>query len=87
MRSIKYNKEDSTYTTQILNNIHQYGTIEEIMEKIDHEKKGRATNIKENFYVYVYKHNNRLIEERRTQTDQYRNALYDMALMYMNMPT
>jgi hypothetical protein len=87
MRSIKYNKEDSAHTTQILNNIHQYGTIEQIMEKIDHEKKERATNIKGNFYVYRYKHDTILIQEKRTQTDQYRNALYDMALRYMNTPT
>jgi hypothetical protein len=31
--SIKYNKQDSAYATHILHNKHQYGTIEEIMEK------------------------------------------------------
>jgi hypothetical protein len=35
IRSIKYNKEDSGYTTHILNNTHNYGTVEDVMEKID----------------------------------------------------
>jgi hypothetical protein len=38
--SIRYNKDDSAYATHMLNNIHQYGNIEEIMDRIDHEQKG-----------------------------------------------
>jgi hypothetical protein len=39
IRSIRYNREDSGYATHILNNIHRYGKIEDIMERIDKAKK------------------------------------------------
>jgi hypothetical protein len=42
---------DSAYETHILNNMHQYGNIEEIMDRIDNEKKRQIMNIKENFYI------------------------------------
>jgi hypothetical protein len=35
IRSIRYNREDSGYATHILNNIHRYGKIEDVMERID----------------------------------------------------
>jgi hypothetical protein len=53
IRSIKYNREDSGYATHILNNAHCYGKIEDVMEIIDHDKKGRTMTIKENF-MYTY---------------------------------
>jgi hypothetical protein len=56
--------EDLGYATHILNNTHSYGTNEEIMEKIDHARKGLTVNIKENFYIYIYKHYNKLIENK-----------------------
>jgi hypothetical protein len=54
------------------------------MDRIDHEKKGRIMNIKENFYIYMYKQENKLIEEQKMLTDQYRNAPYDVAMTYKN---
>jgi hypothetical protein len=46
IRSVKYNKEDSGYAAHILNNTHGYGKIEDVMEIIDHAKKGRTMSIK-----------------------------------------
>jgi hypothetical protein len=63
IRSIKYNKDDSAYGTHILYNIHQYGNIEEIMDRKDQEKKGRFMNIMESFYIYKYKCENKLIDK------------------------
>jgi hypothetical protein len=39
IRSIRYNREDSGHATHILNNIHRYAKIEDIMERIDQGKK------------------------------------------------
>jgi hypothetical protein len=84
IRSIRYNKDDSAYPTHILNNMYQYGNIEEIMDRIDHGKKGRIMNIKENSYIYLYKKENKLIEEQKVLTNQYRNAIYGVAMTYRN---
>jgi hypothetical protein len=63
IRSIKYNREDSAFAIHILNNAYYYGKMEDIMEKIDHARKGRLMNIKENFHIYIYKQQNTLIDE------------------------
>jgi hypothetical protein len=39
IRSIRYNGEDSGHATHILHNIHRYGKIEDIMERIDEARK------------------------------------------------
>jgi hypothetical protein len=44
-------------------------------------------NIKENFYIYMYKHENKLIEEQKMLTDQCRNVLHDVALTYRDTST
>jgi hypothetical protein len=53
IRSIKYNRDDSGFATHTLNNAHCYGKMEDIMEKIDHARKGRPMNINENFNIYT----------------------------------
>jgi c-di-GMP-binding flagellar brake protein YcgR len=57
------------------------------MDRIDQEKKGRFMNIKERFYICKYKCENKLTDEQKILTDQYRNTLYDVAMTYMNTPT
>jgi hypothetical protein len=84
IRSIRYNKDDSAYETHILNNMHQHGNIEEIIDRIDHGKKGRIMNVKEKYCIYMYKQKNKLTEEQKMLTDQYRNSLYDVAMTYRN---
>jgi hypothetical protein len=51
--------------THILRNTYQYGKIKDITERIDYSRKGRMMNMKENFYIYLYKHNNTLIDEQK----------------------
>jgi hypothetical protein len=87
VRSIKYNREDSPYATCILNNAHYYGKMEDIMQKIDHARKGRLMNIKENYHIYIHKHQNKLIEEQRTYDDNHANILYDIAYTFIHTPT
>jgi hypothetical protein len=87
IRSIKYNREDSGYATHILNNAHCYGKIEDVMERIDHAKKGRAMTLKENFYIHLYKRHNKLIDEQRTHDDNHANILYDTAIAHIDTPT
>jgi hypothetical protein len=57
------------------------------MEKIDHARKGRIMNIKENFHIYIYKQQNKLIDEQRANEDDHANILYDTALTFMDTPT
>jgi hypothetical protein len=35
------------------------------MERIDYFRKDLKMNIKENLYIYLYKHNNTLIDEQK----------------------
>jgi hypothetical protein len=86
IRSIRYNRKDSGYATHILNNIHRYGKIEDIMERIDKARKGRIMNIKENFQIYIHKKQNILIEEQRAGTEDYTHILFDTAMTHLTRP-
>jgi isopentenyldiphosphate isomerase len=39
-------------------------------------------NIKENFHIYIYKQQNKLIDEQRAHEDNHANILYDTALTF-----
>jgi hypothetical protein len=43
-------------------------------------------NTKENFYLHIYKHYNKLIDEQKAQVDYHANILYDTALTYIDTP-
>jgi hypothetical protein len=49
------------------------------MDKIDHATKGRLMNIKENFYVYSYTCNNKLIHEQKAEESNHKNISFDIA--------
>jgi hypothetical protein len=70
IRSIKSNKEDSAFAIHLLNNRHQYGKMENIMDKIDHAKIGQIMNIEKDFYIHIYKNLNLLIEEQKPAITQ-----------------
>jgi hypothetical protein len=70
----------------MLRNIHRYGKTEDVMEKTDHARKGRIMNIKENFYIYMHNQNNKLIDEQKTNEDNHKNILFDVAMAYIDMP-
>jgi hypothetical protein len=52
------------------------------MERIDYSRKGQMMNIKENFYIYLYKHNNTLIDEQKIDENNHSNILFDIAIQY-----
>jgi hypothetical protein len=54
------------------------------MDKIDHAGKGRLINIKENLYIYSYKHNNKLIDEQKAEENNRKNMLFDVAIQYVD---
>jgi ferritin-like metal-binding protein YciE len=52
IRTIQNNKEESAFTQHTLNTGHQYSPIERIMKIIEHARKGRIMDIKENVHIY-----------------------------------
>jgi hypothetical protein len=56
------------------------------MERIDYSRKGQMMNIKENFYIYLYKHNNTLIDEQKIDENNHSNILFDTAIQYKDTP-
>jgi hypothetical protein len=61
--------------------------MEETMDKIDHDEKGYVMNIKEKFYICVYKQYNRLINEQKTYRDNHKIILFDTAMTYVDTLT
>jgi hypothetical protein len=53
IRNIRFNKEESAYAQHILNQGHQYGPMEQIMDIAEQVQKGNLMNIKENYYIYI----------------------------------
>jgi hypothetical protein len=51
IRNIRFNKDESACAQHILNQEHQYGPIEQIMEIIEQARKGNLMNIKESYYI------------------------------------
>jgi hypothetical protein len=58
IRAIKYNKDSSEYAQHILNTGHSYGKIEDIMEIIKVENKGKHLDTLEKYHIFCsYKQN------------------------------
>jgi hypothetical protein len=76
------NREHAGFNTHILRNTHHYGKAEDIMERIDYSRKGQIMNIKENFYIYIHKHNNTLIDEQKTDENNHSSTLFDTPIQY-----
>jgi hypothetical protein len=43
-------------------------------------------NIKENLYMYLYKHNNTLTYEQKIEENNHRNILFDIAMQSKGTP-
>jgi hypothetical protein len=57
------------------------------MERIYYFRKGRKMNIKENLYIYLYKHNNNTpIDEQKADENSHNNALFGKAIQYTETP-
>jgi hypothetical protein len=52
---MKFNKDESAFAQHILNQGHQYGPMEQIMKLIEYAGKGNVMNIKEDYYIYIFK--------------------------------
>jgi hypothetical protein len=79
MRSIRFDKDESSFAQYILNKQHQYGPMTTIMEMVEHAKKGSIMNIKENFHIYHLNKTNVLIEEQKANKDNHiQNEMFDI---------
>jgi organic radical activating enzyme len=75
IRYIKYNNSQSAYANHILQNNHEYGPIEQSMELLWKENKGKKMNTWENYYIQYFTYHNNIIEE---QTCAKRNPLFQL---------
>jgi hypothetical protein len=81
IRNIRFNKDDSAFVQHILDQGHQYGPMEQIMELIEYARKGNIMNIKENYYIYKFKQLKELTEEQKaTKDNDNQNSMFDIAL-------
>ena len=72
-RYIKSNDPKSAYALHILNNQHEYNTIQNTMELIKPCKKGWHMNVTENLYIQLYHQQQLLIAE---QSPAHENPLF-----------
>jgi hypothetical protein len=83
IRNIRFNKEESAVAQHILDKVHQYGPMEQIMELIEYARKGNIMNIEENYYIYKFKQFKELIEEQKnTKENDNQNSMFDMVLRH-----
>jgi hypothetical protein len=86
IRNIRSKKNESAFAQHILNQSHQYGPMEQIMNLVEHARKGNVMNIKEDYYIYKFKQLNELIEEQKiTKDNDNQNNLFDIALRHEYM--
>jgi hypothetical protein len=74
-RYIKYNNSQSAYANHILQNNHEYRPIEQSMELLQKENKGKKMNRWESYYIQYFTYHNNIIEE---QTYTKRNPLFQL---------
>jgi hypothetical protein len=47
----------------------------------------RKINIEENLYIYVYKRNDKLSDEQKSDENNHKNIVFDVAIEYMDTPS
>jgi hypothetical protein len=88
IRNIRLNKDESAFAQHVLNNQHQYGPMNIIMEIIESAKKGGIMNIKEDYYIYHFNKFNKLIEEQKhTKESNNQRNMFDLITQYQNTHT
>jgi hypothetical protein len=61
VRAIRFNKENSGYAKHILKSGHSYGNINDVMDILEVEKKGKHLDTLERFHIFcLYKQDNHL---------------------------
>jgi hypothetical protein len=63
-RYIRNNDPQSAYAAHIINNIHEYGSINNNMTLFKQANKGPHTNSLEQFYIQLHAHNKKLVPEQ-----------------------
>jgi hypothetical protein len=53
---------------------------------MDDARKTRIMNINENFYIYLYRQNKKLIDEQRAKWRNHKNMLFDVAMTHIHTP-
>jgi hypothetical protein len=74
---IKTNNLQSAYALHILNHLHQYGPIEEIMEILRPARKSTRINCLESYYIQLYQQKGLLLIEEQSIGEV--NPLYSTA--------
>jgi predicted GIY-YIG superfamily endonuclease len=88
IRNIRFIKDESAFAQHILNKRHQYGPMTEILDMVEHAKKGNLVNIKENFYIFHFNKFNKLIEEQKhTKESETQNSMFDIIIKHQYTPT
>jgi hypothetical protein len=68
IREIKTNGQKSKYAQHILETTHEYGKIEQIMEILHIERKGRMLNAMESYHIYELTKQNLQMNEALTDS-------------------
>ena len=66
IRYIRNNDPQSAYATHIINNLHEYGDINDNMSMLKQRNKEPYMNTLEQFYIQLFAYNNKLIPEQNT---------------------
>jgi hypothetical protein len=66
---------------------HHSGKTADTTEQTDHARKSHSKNIKENFYIYSYKHSNQLVLVYEQNIDDInKNILFNKVTAYIDKP-
>jgi hypothetical protein len=77
IRAIRYNKESSGYAQHILNTDHSYGNIEDTMDIIKIERKGKHLDTLETFHIFCSFKRNKYFNGNNIDTnDPIFNTIY-----------
>jgi len=77
IRYIKHNKLQLSYALRVLNNAHEYGSINNIMSLLKQVNKGPLINSFKQFYFQFHFYHNKLISE---QSIGEQNQIYKLVL-------
>jgi hypothetical protein len=76
IRYKKHNNLQSAYALHILQNRHEYGTIQDTISLLEFAQKVSRMNMLEQYYIHKYQYNNKLIPE---QNSGEHNSLFEIA--------
>jgi hypothetical protein len=89
IRNLRFNTDESTFDQHILDQGHQYGPMEQIMELIQYARIGSIMYIRENYRIYNCIQMKEVREEQKgtKQNDDNQNSMFDKALRHEYTPT